>query len=98
MKYYSNNDFFDAVVGYGELEHDELMELTDGQPIIIDGREVDTILDDNGLKFSYIGEDGMAYSRPLYIDDIDKEICDRIYEFLCDNRNVNNDFFNRLSR
>ena len=93
---YDSNDFFDAVIGYGELEHDELMGLTDGQPIIIDGREVDTILDDDGLKFSYIGEDGRAYSRPLCIDDIDEGICDKIYEFLCDNRNTNNDFFNSL--
>ena len=93
---YDSDDFFDAVVNYGELEHDELMELTGGKPIVINGKEVDTILDDDGLKYSYIGEDGIAYSRPLFIDDIDEEICDRIYEFLCDNRNVNNDFFNGL--
>ncbi len=93
---YDNSDFFDAVIGYGELEHDELMELTDGKPIIIDGREVNSILDDDGLKFSYIGEDGVPYSRRLDIDDIDEEICDKIYEFLCDNRDTNMDFFNSL--
>ena len=90
------SDFFDALIGYGELEHNDLMELTDGEPIIIDGREVDSILDDDGLKFSYIGENGVAYSRPLSIDDIDEELCDKIYEFLCDNRNTNTDFFNSL--
>ena len=41
--------FYKAVVGYGELDHNELMALTDGKPIIIDDKEVDTILDDCGL-------------------------------------------------
>ena len=76
---YDNIDFYKAVVGYGELEHDELMDITDGKPIIINGKEVDTI------------------STSLDIDDIDEEICDKIYEFLCDNRNENTDFFNSLS-
>ena len=93
---YDEADFYDALVGYGELEHDEIMDITDGKPIIINGKEVDSILDDDGLKFSYIDENGEAYSTRLYIDDIDDEICDKIYEFLCDNRNVNTDFFNGL--
>jgi hypothetical protein len=92
---YDSNDFFEAVKNYGELEHDELMDITDGKPIIIDDKEVDTILDDDGLKFSYI-KNGAAYSTSLDIDDIDEEICDKIYEFLCDNCNENNDFFNGL--
>lgn len=92
---YDSKDFYDAVVGYGELEHDEIMGITDGEPIIIYGKEVDSILDDDGLKFSYI-KNGVAYSTRLDIDDIDEEICDKIYEFLCDNRNTNNDFFNGL--
>ena len=92
---YDSYDFFEAVKNYGELEHDELMDITDGKPIIIDGKEVDTILDDDGLKFSYI-KNGVAYSKRLDIDDIDEEICDKIYEFLCNNRNVNTDFFNEL--
>lgn len=93
---YDNIDFYKAVVGYGELEHDEIMDITDGEPIIINGKEVDSILDDDGLKYSYIGDDGRAYSRHLDIYDIDEEICDKIYEFLCDNRNENLDFFNGL--
>lgn len=92
---YDSKDFYDAVVGYGELGHDEIMGITDGKPIIINGKEVDSILDDDGLKFSYI-KNGVAYSTRFYIDDIDEEICDKIYEFLCDNRNENIDFFNRL--
>ena len=92
---YDSYDFFEAVKNYGELEHDEIMGITDGKPIIIDGKEVDTILDDDGLKFSYI-KNGVAYSKRLDIDDIDEEICDKIYEFLCDNRNENIDFFNEL--
>lgn len=92
---YDNIDFLKAVRGYGELEHDDLMDITDDEPIIIDGKEVDSILDDDGLKFSYI-KNGVAYSRRLNIDDIDEEICDKIYEFLCDNRNENIDFFNSL--
>ena len=92
---YDSYDFFEAVKNYGELEHDEIMGITDGKPIIIDGKEVDTILDDDGLKFSYI-KNGVAYSKRLDIDDIDEEICDKIYEFLCDNRNENADFFNEL--
>jgi hypothetical protein len=92
---YDSYDFFEAVKNYGELEHDEIMGITDGKPIIIDGKEVDTILDDDGLKFSYI-KNGVAYSKRLDIDDIDEEICDKIYEFLCDNRNENIDFFNGL--
>lgn len=92
---YDNIDFLEAVRGYGELEHDDLMDITDDEPIIIDGKEVDSILDDDGLKFSYI-KNGVAYSRRLDIDDIDEEICDKIYEFLCDNRNENIDFFNSL--
>ena len=93
---YDNRDFLDAIIHYGELEHEELMELTNGEPIIIGGHEVDSILDDDGLKFSYIGEDGHAYSRRLDIDDIDEETCDKIYEFLCDNWDDNYDFFNSL--
>jgi hypothetical protein len=92
---YDNIDFLKAIRGYGELEHDDLMDITDDEPIIIDGKEVDSILDDDGLKFSYI-KNGVAYSRRLDIDDIDEEICDKIYEFLCDNRNENIDFFNSL--
>ena len=92
---YNSIDFFDAVKHYGELNHDEIMSITDGEPIIINGKEVDSILDDDGLKFSYI-KNGVAYSTRLDIDDIDEEICDKIYEFLCDNRNENLDFFNGL--
>ena len=92
---YDSNDFFDAVKHYGELNHDEIMEITNDEPIIINGKEVDSILDDDGLKFSYI-KNGVAYSTRLDIDDIDEEICDKIYEFLCDNRNENLDFFNGL--
>ena len=92
---YDSYDFLDAIKNYGELEHDEIMDITDGEPIIINGKEVDSILDDDGLKFSYI-KNGVAYSTRLNIDDIDEEICDKIYEFLCDNRNENLDFFNGL--
>lgn len=92
---YDNIDFLEAVRGYGELEHDDIMDLTDDKPIIINGKEVDSILDDDGLKFSYI-ENGESYSKRLDIDDIDEEICDKIYEFLCDNRDENMDFFNSL--
>ena len=92
---YNSCDFFEAVKNYGELEHSEIMAITDNKPIIIDGKEVDSILDDDGLKFSYI-ENGVAYSRRLKISDIDEEICDKIYEFLCDNKNGNLDFFNGL--
>ena len=94
----TQNSFLRAVKSYGELEHDELMEITNGQPIIINGKEVDTILDDDGLKFSYISEDGCAYSRSLCIDDIEEGLRKKIYNFLRDNRNVNTDFFNRLPR
>jgi hypothetical protein len=92
---YNSIDFFDAIKHYGELNHDEIMGITNGEPIIINGKEVDSILDDDGLKFSYI-KNGVAYSTRLDIDDIDEEICDKIYEFLCDNRNENLDFFNGL--
>jgi len=92
---YDSYDFFEAVKNYGELEHNEIMEITDDKPIIINGKEVDSILDDDGLKFSYI-ENGVAYSTRLDIDDIDEEICDKIYEFLCDNKNENLEFFNGL--
>jgi len=93
---YDSFDFFEALKNYGELEHNEIMEITDGKPIIIDGKEVDSILDDDGLKFSYI-ENGAAYSKRLDIDDIDEEICDKIYEFLCDNKNENLEFFKGLN-
>ena len=92
---YDSYDFLDAVKNYGELEHDEIMDITNDEEIIINGKVVDSILDDDGLKFSYI-ENGVAYSTRLDIDDIDEEICDKIYEFLCDNRNENLDFFNGL--
>lgn len=95
---YYNGDFLDALQHYGELEHEVLMDITEDEPLIIDGKEVDTILDDAGLCFSYVGDDGEHYSSPLHIDDIDKEICDKIYEYLCDNRNVNQDFFDSLPR
>lgn len=92
---YDSCDFLDAVKNYGELEHDEIMDITNDEEIVINGKVVDSILDDDGLKFSYI-ENGVAYSKRLDIDDIDEEICDKIYEFLCDNRNENLDFFNGL--
>ena len=91
-------DFFDALQHYGELEHEVLMDITEDEPLIIDGKEVDTILDDDGLKFSYVGDDGEHYSTSLSIRDIDKKIRDEIYEYLCDNRNVNQDFFDSLPR
>lgn len=93
---YNERKFYKALVGYGELEHNKLMELSDGNPIIIDGKEVDTILDDDGLKYSYISDNGIAYSTRLYLDDIPKKLCDKIYEFLTENYNYNNDFFNSL--
>ena len=93
---YDDYDFFEAVKHYGELNHNELMEITNDEEIIIDGKVVDSILDDDGLKYSYIGDNGCAYSKRLDIDDIDEEICDKIYEFLCGNRNENLDFFNGL--
>ena len=96
MEKITTKKFFDALVGYGELEHNEIMELTDGKPIIIDGKEVDSILDDDGLKYSYIDDNGVAYSRKLYLSDLDDEICEKIYDFLCDNRNTNTDFLNSL--
>jgi hypothetical protein len=96
MKKITTKKFFNALVGYGELEHDEIMKLTDGKPIIIDGKEVDSILNDDGLKYSYINDNGDAYSRTLYLSDLDDEICEKIYDFLCDNRNTNTDFFNSL--
>ena len=92
---YDSYDFLDAVKNYGELEHDEIMDITNDEEIIINGKVVDSILDDDGLKFPYI-ENGVAYSTRLDVDDIDEEICDKIYEFLCDNRNENLDFFNGL--
>lgn len=79
---YDSQDFFEAVKDYGELEHDEIMGITNNEEIIIDGKVVDSILDDDGLKFSYI-KNGVAYSKHLDIDDIDEEICDKIYDFLC---------------
>ena len=91
-------DFFDALQHYGEIEHEVLMDITEDEPLIIDGKEVDTILDDDGLKFSYVGDDGEHYSTSLSIRDIDKKIRDEIYEYLCDNRNVNQDFFDSLPR
>lgn len=92
---YNSCDFLDAVKNYGELEHVEIMDITNDEEIVINGKVVDSILDDDGLKFSYI-ENGVAYSKRLDIDDIDEEICDKIYEFLCDNCNENIDFFNGL--
>ena len=96
MKNFDSNDFYDALIEYGELEHDELMELTNGTPIIINGREVDSILDDGGLNYSYIAENGVAYSTRLNLEDIDECVCGKIYAFLCENRNTNTDFFNSL--
>ena len=90
---YDSFDFFKALQGYGELEYDDIVDLNNGKPLVINGLEVESILDDDGLKFSYIGEDDVAYSRTLYLDDIDEELCDKIYEFLCDNRNTNTYFF-----
>ena len=94
----TQNSFYKAVKEYGELEHNEIMEITNGEPIIINGKEVDSILDDDGLKFAYIGEDGSAYERSLYIDDIDKDVRKKLYDYLKDNRNTNTEFFNSLPR
>jgi hypothetical protein len=96
MKKITANKFLNAVTGYGELTHDEIMALTDGKPVIVDGKVVDSILDDDGLKYSYLDENGVAYSRNLHIDDLDGEILEKIYDYLCDNRNTNTDFFNSL--
>lgn len=96
MKKFDSNDFYESLVEYGELEHDELMALTNGTPIIINGKEVDTILDDDGLKYSYIAENGIAYSTRLNLDDIDERLCGKIYDFLCENGNTNTAFFNSL--
>lgn len=94
----TQNSFYKAVKEYGELEHNEIMEITNGEPIIINGKEVDSILDDDGLKFAYIGEDGRAYERSLYIDDLDKDVRKKLYDYLKGNRNTNTEFFNSLPR
>lgn len=93
---YDNHEFLNAIIHYGELEHNEIIDLNDGEPLVINGREVQSILDDDGLKYSYFGDNGVEYSTPFYIDDIPEEICDKIYEFLCDNWDDNYDFFNSL--
>ena len=75
--------------------------MTGGNPIIIDGREVDSIYwstsgDDDYLVYSYIGNDGRSYETTLSLDDIPDDVVDIIYEYLCDNEDTNVDYFNSL--
>lgn len=98
---YDDEDFLDALIHYGELEHDEIMQFTGGDPIIIDDHEVDSIYwstegNDNYLVYSYIGNDGRSYEATLSLDDIPGEVVDSIYEYLCDNEDTNIDYFNSL--
>ena len=96
MKYYNNYDFLNAIIHYGELEYDEIVKLNDGKPLVINGKEVKSILNDDGLKFSYIADNGIEYSKSLNINDIQEKVRNKIYKFLCDNWNDNYDFFNGL--
>jgi hypothetical protein len=81
---YSDVDFYEALEKYGDISHNELMEITNGEPFIIKGIIVNSILAD--AKFSYIGADNNTYYMPFDIFDIDESICNKIYEFLLNNK------------
>lgn len=98
---YDDADFLDALVHYGELDHETLMEITDGRPIELDGKEVDSIYwstldDDDYLVYSY-KQDGSEYERELSLGSLPDDIVDKIYDFLVDNEDPNVDYFNSLS-
>ena len=97
---YDDDDFLDALVHYGELDHETLMEITDGRPIELDGKEVDSIYwstldDDDYLVYSY-KQDGSEYERELSLGSLPDDIVDKIYDFLVDNEDPNVDYFNSL--
>ena len=98
---YDDADFLDALVHYGELDHETLMEITDGRPLELDGKEVDSIYwstlgDDDYLVYSY-KQDGREYERELSLGSLPDDIVDKIYDFLVDNEDPNVDYFNSLS-
>lgn len=99
---YDDNDFLDALIHYGELEHDEIMQFTGGDPIIIDGNELDSIYwsqlgDSEYLVYSYKDpKTGSSYEKELSLDDIPGDVVDSIYEYLQDNEDPNVDYFNSL--
>ena len=95
---YSDVDFYEALEKYGDISHNELMEITNGEPLIIKGIIVNSILADakssynmvssilTNAKFSYIGADNNTYYMPFDIFDIDENICNKIYDFLLNNK------------
>ena len=95
---YSDVDFYEALEKYGDINHNEIMEITNGKPLIIKGIIVHSILTNakssfnmvnsilTDAKFSYIGADNNTYFMALDIFDIDEDICDKIYEFLLNNK------------
>ena len=95
---YSDVDFYESLEKYGDINHNKLMEITNGEPIIVKGIIVNSILVDEkssyigvnsiltNAKFSYIGADNNTYYMALDIFDIDEDICDKIYKFLLNNK------------
>ena len=100
---YDDYDFLDALLHYGELDHETLMEITNNKPIKIKGKEVDSIYwstdgnDNDYLVYSY--KDGKNdYEKELDLNNIPDKIVDKIYKFLCDNEDPNVDYFNSLPK
>jgi hypothetical protein len=98
--------FFDALYNYGELTSEDLKEIL-GEPLFIDGKEVTGIYaysdmqDINGdeydeIMYSFINNKGQELESVFYIDMLDDEQLESIYNYLTDNENPNIEYFDSL--
>ena len=101
-----DNMFFDALYNYGELTGEELEEIL-GEPLYIKGNKVtgirtyDDLHDINGdeydeVMYSFINNKGIELETEFYIDLLNDEQLDSIYNYLTDNENPNIEFFDSL--
>ena len=81
---YNQIDFVKLLENHGELRHNELMRLTYGSAIVIDNNEVDTLLVDWRLAYSY-QKDGEKCTADLRMWDIEENLRDKIVKYLYEN-------------
>ena len=79
---FDSSDFAEAVEEYGEFEYEDILIATHGEPLYINGRKVLSILDDDGLKYSFKDKSGRELESALYLNQLDSDIVEKLYNYL----------------
>lgn len=82
---FDEDDFLNALNDYGEFEYEDILMALDGNPLYIGNSKVMSLLDDDGLKYSYKGKNNIEVEVPLVFDRLDDETLEKLYNYLMDN-------------